>query len=200
MNLSAWLCDDRLRNKPVPLATDVQETGDHSDELGRIITRSTSTRPLAGHVAGDGQVRQAAAAMNLKRLMEGLQELRALWLGKRAKAAGISGDLEESERLTRKALAIMERALGDVEQTAIYVFNLADVLAAQGRFPEAEPNYRRAFAMDETDLGSNHPRHIAWFLFVAPRFASVLRELGHGTQARELEAPAAAIESARRVP
>ncbi len=138
--------------------------------------------------------------MNPRRFVEGLQELRALWLGRRARAAVDRGDLQNAERLNRKAVAVMERALGEVEQTAVYVFNLAEVLAAQERFVEAEKHYRRGLAMDEADLGRDHPRRRARFLLIARQLASVLRRLGRERDAAELEAQAAALETPNAAP
>lgn len=133
--------------------------------------------------------------MSIKRFLEGVQELRALWLGKRARRAATGGDLQTAERINRKALAIMERALGEVEQTVIYVFNLADVLAAQGKFAEAAEGYRRALEMDEADLGPSHPRRTGRYLVIVPRLVAVLRELGRENEADQIEREAEAFAS-----
>ena len=93
-----------------------------------------------------------------KGLVSAICEGRAIWLGRRAFAAAQIGDLGRCEKLNRKALAILEGAFGDVFVTAHYVNNLAGILAAQERYPEAEPLWRRAIAIyEKEELGPDQP-------------------------------------------
>jgi Tfp pilus assembly protein PilF len=75
----------------------------------------------------------------------------------------------EAEPLHRRALAILEKALGpDHPDTAIGLNNLALLYDNQGRYDEAEPLYQRALAIDERASGPDHPdtaiglNNLAW--------------------------------------
>jgi len=64
----------------------------------------------------------------------------------------------EAEQLSRRSLAIYEKALGkDHPSVASSLNNLAGLLQDQGKYAEAEPLHRRALAIDETALGPDHP-------------------------------------------
>lgn len=64
-----------------------------------------------------------------------------------------------AEPLLRRAVRINEAALGpDHVETAVTVFNLADMLARQNRFREAEPLAARAVAVFATKLGEANTR------------------------------------------
>ncbi len=68
------------------------------------------------------------------------------------------GKYAEAELLVRRALEIMEAALGpEHPHVATTLNNLAALLQAQGKYAEAEPLYRRALAIDEAALGPEHP-------------------------------------------
>ncbi len=68
------------------------------------------------------------------------------------------GRYAEAEPLSRRALAIDEKALGlehpDVGQS---LNNLAGLYHSQGRYAEAEPFYSRALAIAEKTHGPEHP-------------------------------------------
>jgi tetratricopeptide (TPR) repeat protein len=65
---------------------------------------------------------------------------------------------EESEPIYRRALAILEAALGpDHEEIGATCHNLAALLAARGDHQEAERYYRRALAIRERILGRAAP-------------------------------------------
>ena len=69
--------------------------------------------------------------------------------------------------------------------------NLADLYRAQGKYADAEPMYKRALAIWENALGSEHH-------FVATgleAYAALLREIGQNAQADKLEARAKTIRS-----
>lgn len=93
--------------------------------------------------------------MKLTFITEPINELRAIRLGKRAFAALQAGDYGACEELNHRALAIMERSFGDIEQTAVYTTNLANVLDAQGRWSEAVPFRQRSVAILEKTRGTN---------------------------------------------
>ncbi len=87
-----------------------------------------------------------------------INEFRAMRLGRRAVEAFRAGDYGTCEELNRKALAIMERTFGNIEQTAVYTANLAAVFRAQGRLSEAAPFYERSLVIWEKKLGAEHPQ------------------------------------------
>lgn len=93
----------------------------------------------------------------LREIRDAILEFRAIRLGKRALLAYQVGDMFESERLTRKALAIMENTFGDVHGTVVYVNQLAVLLTEQERYVEAEPLWRQTLAKHEKEFGPDHP-------------------------------------------
>lgn len=78
-------------------------------------------------------------------------------LGRKAMKAFEAGDITACEKLTRKALAIMERTFGDAGATGGYTFSLGGILAAQNRYAEALPLYERALLIFEKSHGPEHP-------------------------------------------
>ena len=115
-------------------------------------------------------------------IRDAICELRAVRLGRRAAAAAQIGDLGGCEKLNRKALAILEGAFGDLVVTAHYVNNLAGVLAAQERYPEAEPLWRRAIAIcEKKELGPDQP----YMLWMLRSLADALLEQGVGDSSSE---------------
>lgn len=75
--------------------------------------------------------------------------------------AQLYGDLgrdDQAEPLYKRALPIMERAVGtNSSDIAPEMNNLAALYERQGRFAEAEPLFKRALANCERALGPNHP-------------------------------------------
>ncbi len=68
------------------------------------------------------------------------------------------GRYAEAEPLYKRALAIVEKALGpDHPQVATSLNNLAELYRAQGKYGEAEPLYKRSLAIMEKALGPEHP-------------------------------------------
>ncbi len=67
--------------------------------------------------------------------------------------------------------------------------NLALLYAAQGRYAEAEPLYKRALAISEKALGPDHP-NVATSL---ENYAAVLRKTGRTSEAANIEARAKTI-------
>ncbi len=89
---------------------------------------------------------------------------------------------------------IYEKALGPAHpEVATSLNNLAALYAAQGRYAEAEPLYKRALAIREKALGPAHP-NVADSL---ENYAAVLRKTGRTTEAANLEARANAIRTKR---
>ena len=81
----------------------------------------------------------------------------------------------------------------DHPQVALGLNNLADLLTAQNKIDEAEPLFRRALEIWETQLGENHP-HVASGLF---NIASLLKKQNKLDEAREIRD--SALPLARRV-
>ena len=73
---------------------------------------------------------------------------------------------------------------------------LAALLPAQGQYAEAEPLYRRALEILEAGLGPDHPS----VAMVLENLAGLLRHLGRGDEAEQLEERAAAIKGGKRTP
>ena len=72
------------------------------------------------------------------------------------------GQYAEAEPLYRRALAIVEKAVGpEHPNTAASLNNLAALYDSQGRYDEAEPLYRRALAIREKARGPEHPNTAA---------------------------------------
>src|SRR5262245_33916809 len=64
----------------------------------------------------------------------------------------------EAEPLYKRALAIMEKAVGtDSVDIAIELNNLAALYQRQQRYADAEPLFKRALALSERSLPANHP-------------------------------------------
>jgi tetratricopeptide (TPR) repeat protein len=72
--------------------------------------------------------------------------------------------------------------------------NLAGLYNEQGKYPYAEPLFRRALAISEKALGRNHP-NVATSL---ENLAQLYREIGHADKAKPLATRAAAIRAAQR--
>ncbi|MET0115989.1 MAG: tetratricopeptide repeat protein [Sedimenticola sp.] len=86
-------------------------------------------------------------------LKEGIQELRAIHIGKRANKAMQRDDYRKGVALFRKALNIMEDTFGEIPQTVVYVWNLAEALEYCGHYEEAEHYFRRALSFVEDHPG-----------------------------------------------
>jgi CHAT domain-containing protein len=68
------------------------------------------------------------------------------------------GRYAEAEQLSRRSLAIRERALGpEHPDVGGSLNNLAALFHVQGRYAETEPLYRRSLAIIEKELGPDHP-------------------------------------------
>ena len=68
------------------------------------------------------------------------------------------GKYADAEGLSKRALAIREKALGeDHPDVAKTLNNLAGVYLAQGKYADAEGLYKRALAIWEKALGKDHP-------------------------------------------
>jgi tetratricopeptide (TPR) repeat protein len=75
-----------------------------------------------------------------------------------AELYGERGRYAEAEPLYKRALVILENALGpDHPDVATIVNNLARLYEDQHRHAEAEPLYKRALAIREKALGPDHP-------------------------------------------
>ncbi len=84
------------------------------------------------------------------------------------------GKYTEAEPLYKRALPIVEKALGPEDQ---------------GKYAEAEPLVKRALAIFENALGPEHPDVAASL----ENYAALLRETGRSAEAAKLEARAKAV-------
>src|SRR6266700_7365695 len=75
-----------------------------------------------------------------------------------AQLYGDVGRDADAEPMYKRAIAIMEKAVGlDSAAIAPELSNLAALYERQGRYAEAEPLFKRALALSEKSLGPNHP-------------------------------------------
>lgn len=101
----------------------------------------------------------------------------------KAEAARAEEDWRRLEKVTRRRLAIEERAYGpDSKVTASTRSWIGQALARQGRDAEAEPFYRRALEISRSALGSRH----AETLLAMSNLAGVLERLGRYADAEPL--------------
>lgn len=100
------------------------------------------------------------------------------------------GSLAEAERMQRRALEILESALGKHARVAVAASNLADVLRAKGETRNARQLYERALAIDEKVYGPDHSEVAADL----ENLASLLEEAGDPSAARRLRERAARIK------
>jgi len=104
-------------------------------------------------------------------------------------------DLEnynEAEPLYRRALAIMEKALGpEHPSVAAPLKGLADIDLARGDYTRAEPLYQRSLIILERVLGANH-RDVAKVL---EKYAQLLHKTGRVDEAVDMEARAKVIRA-----
>ena len=119
-------------------------------------------------------------------ITDGIIEFRAIRLGNQAVKALQAGNYSASEELNRRALAIMERTFGNIDQTAVYTYNLGQVFLAQDRLSEAVPFFERT--MQILDSGADDEQ----FGSVAQQLADVLRKLGRDNEAEQMHALAEA--------
>ncbi len=106
-------------------------------------------------------------------------------------AAYQQGNYAEAVKQTKAALSLAEAFGPDDPRLATSLNNLALLYKAQGKYAEAEPLLKRAFAIFEKALGPDHP-NVATSL---ANYAAVLRKTGRTTEAAKLEARAKAIRA-----
>jgi Tfp pilus assembly protein PilF len=82
-------------------------------------------------------------------------------LNNRGNLLASTGRLAEAEPLLRRALAVLEAALGDHPRTAAAAGNLGRLAWANGALGEAERHLRRALEIDEKAYGPSHPEAAA---------------------------------------
>ncbi|MFB3127290.1 MAG: tetratricopeptide repeat protein, partial [Candidatus Acidiferrales bacterium] len=97
-----------------------------------------------------------------------------------------------AEPLNRRALAIVEKALGpEHPNVSTGLNNLAELYRAQGKYVQAEPLYQRALAIAEKALGPEHPQVAT----VLENYAALLHKLNRDAEAEKMEARAQAIRA-----
>jgi len=89
------------------------------------------------------------------------------------------GKYREVENLSRRAITIMERTVGDVALAGVYHLALGDALTAQGRHADAERAYRRALTINVAELPSGD----LTVSLTQRRLADVLSRLGRQDEA-----------------
>jgi tetratricopeptide (TPR) repeat protein len=77
---------------------------------------------------------------------------------------------------------------------ALSLNNLAGMYKDQGRYPHAEPLFKRALMISEKSLGPDHPS-VATGL---ENLAQLYREIGHAKKAEPLDKRAAEIRAMKR--
>jgi tetratricopeptide (TPR) repeat protein len=77
---------------------------------------------------------------------------------------------------------------------ALSLNNLAGMYRDQGKYPYAEPLFKKALAISEKTLGLDHP-NVATGL---ENLAQIYRDIGHPSKAESLAKRAAAIRAAQQ--
>jgi tetratricopeptide (TPR) repeat protein len=154
------LCEDRENLASV---LPPNEAVAHYLEAAKCVDRVISAR--AWGKAGDVWAAQGNASEAAKCYRAALKQEEAASGARSARVAVRLNDLvqvtepQAAEPLARRALAIERKALGtDHPATAVTLNNLANVLAALGRFVEAETYARRSVSVLEKTLGPDHRR------------------------------------------
>ncbi|MHC4148316.1 MAG: tetratricopeptide repeat protein [Planctomycetota bacterium] len=106
-----------------------------------------------------------------------------------ARAAIQQGNYAEAVKQVKAALSAAETFGPNDPRLAETLDTLAFLYAAQGKYAEAEPLYKRALAIREKVLGPDHLK----LAFTLTGYAAVLRKTGRATEAAKLEARAKAI-------
>src|SRR5271157_1671209 len=118
-------------------------------------TEAEATCSLGQSLYQQGKYKESAAAY--QRCLQ-MRPDDAMVLNATARSLDAKGDYAGAEPLLRRALAMVEKALGpDHPYVAACLNNLAELLRAKGDYAGAEPLYRRALAIDEKTLGPDHP-------------------------------------------
>jgi tetratricopeptide (TPR) repeat protein len=106
------------------------------------------------------------------------------------------GKLGEAEPLFRQALAIREKVLGaEHPEVAFSLSNLVSNNHGRGNYPEAMRLHQRVISIWEDKLGPEHPD-------LAPHLeyhAGLLRRMGRGSEAKDMEARVRAIRGKQRM-
>jgi hypothetical protein len=118
-------------------------------------------------------------------LRNGIQEFRASRIGFRAQEALQAGNFDECIALNLKALKMMEQIFGDIAQTIVYAWDLAEAYALYGRFEDAALYYRRVLEFVESNPSSDLADAIG-LPIVASKLSEVLHEQGRDEEAEKL--------------
>jgi len=107
-------------------------------------------------------------------------------MGQNAMAQGKQADAEVQFRLAIKEAETMD---AKDPKLATSLNNLANCLRQQGKFPEAEENYKRALEVRQKALGPLHKDLIG----IYDNYAKLLRATGRENEAKKMEQHAQAI-------
>ncbi|MBU6450642.1 MAG: tetratricopeptide repeat protein [Cyanobacteria bacterium REEB67] len=107
-------------------------------------------------------------------------------MGQNAMAQGKQADAEVQFRLAIKEAETMD---AKDPKLANSLNNLANCLRHQGKFPEAEENYKRAIEVRQKALGPLHKDLIG----IYDNYAKLLRATGREAEAKKMELHAQAI-------
>jgi len=118
-------------------------------------------------------------------IRDAIQEYRASRIGFRAQEALQNGDFAECIAQNLKALKMMEQTFGDIAQTIVYAWDLAEAYALYGRYEDAELYYRRVLEFVESNPASDLSDVIS-LPYVVGKFSEVLREQGRADEVDKL--------------
>ncbi|MBP9090015.1 tetratricopeptide repeat protein [bacterium] len=99
------------------------------------------------------------------------------------------GKPQEAEDLFRSAIAEAEKLDAKDPKLANSLNNLANCLRNQGKYPEAEQNYKRALEVRQKVLGPLHTDLIG----IYENYAKMLRAAGREAEATKMDSHARAI-------
>ncbi|HUB78887.1 MAG TPA: serine/threonine-protein kinase [Bryobacteraceae bacterium] len=164
-----------------------QVYGTNSPETGRILTQVADVERQRGRLADAERDFRHSWAIQAN-LPSGKDMELSHTLNDLEIVVQLKGDLEEAEKLARKAVEISGRYPHEIRENLTMRSNLGNVLMERGKLDEAETVLRGVLSGREQVLGPKHPQ----VLTSLQRLSAVLRAEGHYTEATKFDREALA--------
>lgn len=177
------------------LAVEVYEKSGLKDDelLAQVLLLASQVAHENGH--GARALAAGARAIAVERAIHGQTPHTHVGFALHVQAVGLreAGQVSEAEAFHREGLAI-ERELatrsGITEDLADALNQYAVTLVVQGKYAEAEQNYREALKLDLAQFGPKHPEvatdyhHLAWLAFQRGEVKEAKLHLDHALEIR----------------